>query len=71
MTLLRPQLRGLMVKLAVFYVLLSLPSLILVESTILIFEFQQFMTGVESGRLARAAERGASELAAQWQAAPS
>ena len=40
---LRPQLRGLIFKLAVFYVLLSLPSLILVESAILIFEFNGFM----------------------------
>ena len=55
-----------MVKLAVFYMLLSLPSLILVESTILIFEFQQFMAGVESGRLAQAGERGAAELASFW-----
>jgi signal transduction histidine kinase len=63
---LRPQLRGLMFKLALFYMLLSFPVLILVESTILIFEFQQFMGGVESGRLARATERGANELAAYW-----
>ena len=34
---LRPQLSGLIFKLALFYVLLSLPSLVLVESAILIF----------------------------------
>ncbi|MEP7042626.1 MAG: sensor histidine kinase [Dokdonella sp.] len=66
MTPLRLQLRGLMFKLALFYMLLSLPTLILVESTILIFEFQEFMAGVESGRLAHASERGAAELAGYW-----
>lgn len=63
MTQLRPQLRGLMSKLALFYMLLSLPSLVLVESTILIFEFKEFMAGVEQGRLRDAAERGAASLA--------
>lgn len=63
---LRPRLRGLMFKLAVFYMLLSLPTLILVESTILIFEFQQFMAGVEEGRLERSSEHGATELARFW-----
>ena len=46
---LRPQLRGLIFKLTLFYVLLSLPSLILVESAILIFEFEEFMSGVDAG----------------------
>ena len=63
---LRPQLRGLIFKLALFYVLLSLPSLVLVESTILIFEFENFMSDVEHGSLLRACERGATELASTW-----
>jgi signal transduction histidine kinase len=66
MTVLRPQLRGLVSKLALFYVLLSLPTLLVVESAILIFEFGQFMRGVAEGSLDRAAEHGAAELASQW-----
>jgi signal transduction histidine kinase len=66
MTVLRPQLRGLVFKLALFYVLLSLPTLVVVESAILIHEFHQFMSGVTAGSLDRAIERGAGELAAQW-----
>lgn len=68
MSELRPRPGGLILKLALFYVLLSLPSLVLVESTILIFEFQQFMSGVEGGSLRRATVRGAKDLAARWQA---
>jgi signal transduction histidine kinase len=66
MTLLRPQLRGLVFKLGLFYVLLSLPTLVVVESVILIHEFHQFMSGIAGGSLDRAAEKGAAELAAQW-----
>jgi hypothetical protein len=63
---LRPQLRGLIFKLAVFYVLLSLPSLVLVESAILIFEFNEFMTDVEAGSLTRATTQAADDLASAW-----
>ena len=63
MTVLRPQLRGLVSKLALFYVLLSLPTLLVVESAILIFEFGQFMRGVADGSLDRAAENGAASFA--------
>jgi signal transduction histidine kinase len=66
MTILRPQLRGLVFKLALFYVLLSLPTLVVVESAILIYEFGHFMRGVSDGSLDRAAERGAADLGAQW-----
>jgi signal transduction histidine kinase len=66
MTVLRPQLRGLVSKLALFYVLLSLPTLVAVESVILIHEFRQFMGGLAGGSLDHAAERGASDLATQW-----
>ena len=68
---LRPQLRGLIFKLALFYVLLSLPSLVLVESAILIFEFEHFMHDIDgSGALLRASERGAHDLAQVWPTAP-
>lgn len=63
MTLFRPRLRGLVSKLALFYVLLSLPTLIVVESVILTFEFQRFVNGVDHGSLERAAEQGAADLA--------
>jgi signal transduction histidine kinase len=66
MTVLRPRLRGLVSRLALFYVLLSLPTLIVVESAILIYEFAHFMHGIADGRLDRAAEAGASELASRW-----
>lgn len=63
MTLLRPRLRGLVFKLALFYVLLSLPTLLLVESVLLVHEFRHFMDGVASGSLDRATELGARDLA--------
>src|SRR5439155_26994051 len=53
---LRPQLRVLIFKLAVFSVLLSLPCLVLVESGILVFEFGRFMAAVEGGALAQATQ---------------
>lgn len=65
---LRPQLRGLISKLTLFYVLLSLPCLVLVESAILIFEYESFSRGVEGGALVRATERAAAELASSWPA---
>lgn len=63
---LRPQLRGLIVKLALFYVLLSVPSLVLVESGILIFEFQELMAGVERGSLQRVSAHAATDLGEWW-----
>lgn len=66
MTVLRPRLRGLVSRLALFYVLLSLPTLILVESAILIYEFHHFRSGLESGSLHRAIEHGAVDLANLW-----
>lgn len=62
----RPHMRGLVFKLALFYVLLALPTLVVVEAVILIHEFRQFTTGIENGSLNQAADRGATELAAQW-----
>ena len=66
MTVLRPRLRGLVSKLALFYVLLSLPTLIVVESVILTYEFQRFVNGIDGGSLERAADKGAQELGTQW-----
>jgi len=61
-TLLRPRLRGLVVKLALFYALLSLPTLMLVEAVILTHEFQRTMHGLAEGSLERAATAGATDL---------
>jgi len=66
---LRPQLRGLISRLTLFYLLLSLPCLILVESAILIFEYETFVSSVESGSLVRATERAGTELASAWPSA--
>jgi signal transduction histidine kinase len=66
MTLLRPRLRGLVVKLALFYALLALPTLVLVEAVILSHEFQQMMRGLAEGSLERAATAGAGELVGRW-----
>ena len=63
---LRPQLRGLIFKLTFFYVLLSLPSLVLVETGILAWEFSDLMHDVEGGSLTRAAHSAADELAQTW-----
>ncbi|HSE12888.1 MAG TPA: hypothetical protein VLB69_09650, partial [Rudaea sp.] len=63
---LRPQLRGLISRLTLFYVLLSLPCLILVESAILIFEYESFISNVEAGSLLRATQRATAELEAAW-----
>jgi signal transduction histidine kinase len=68
MILPRPRLRGLVFKLALFYALLSLPTLVIVEATILLYEFHGFQSGLADGSLDRAAERGAIEMAAQWPA---
>lgn len=59
---LRPQWRGLVAKLTLFYVLLSVPCLVLMETGLLTFEFNRLMAGVEAGSLTRAAERAAADL---------
>ena len=63
---LRPQLSGLIFKLALFYVLLSLPCLIVVESGVLVFEFNRVMAAVDAGALTRATQAAAAELAHAW-----
>lgn len=66
MNVFRPRFRGLVSKLALFYALLSLPTLIIVEAVVLFYEFQRFTNGIEDGSLGRASQHGASELSAQW-----
>lgn len=63
---LRPQLRGLIFKLTLFYVLLSLPCLVLVETGILAWEFNDLMRDIEGGSLTRATHAAAAELARSW-----
>lgn len=62
----RRSLRGLVSKLALFYLLLALPTLLVVETVVMSWEFQGFLAGVKSGSLNRAAARGASELESLW-----
>jgi signal transduction histidine kinase len=66
MTVFRPRLHGLVSKLALFYVLLSLPTLVIVESAILSYEFHRFASGVKDSSLHRATQRGAQELDRYW-----
>lgn len=66
MNVFRPRFRGLVSKLALFYALLSLPTLVVVEGTILFYEFQRFTNGVQNGSLTQVAQRGASDLSSQW-----
>lgn len=63
---LRPQLRGLIAKLTLFYVLLSVPCLVLVETGLLTFEFNRLMASVEAGSLNTAAQTAAQDLARNW-----
>lgn len=58
--------RSLVFKLAVFYMLLSLPSLLLVESTTLVYEYRELMTRVDEGALLDAANPAARSLATIW-----
>ncbi|MCG8465344.1 MAG: HAMP domain-containing protein [Xanthomonadales bacterium] len=62
MTAFWPNMRGLIVKLAVFYLLLSIPILILVESTVLMVEFRHLMQEVEQGALRDTLAEGAGEI---------
>ncbi|MGB4859152.1 MAG: sensor histidine kinase [Dokdonella sp.] len=58
--------RSLVFKLAIFYMLLSLPSLLLVESTTLVYEYREVMTRVDDGALVDAANVAAQSLASTW-----
>ncbi len=58
--------RSLVFKLAVFYMLLSLPSLLLVESTTLVYEYSELMARVDEGALVDAANVASQSLATNW-----
>jgi signal transduction histidine kinase len=58
--------RGLTFKLALFYIALSLPTLLLVEWTVFAFEFRELMASVDRGRLAAATEAAANDLQRIW-----
>ncbi len=58
--------RSLVFKLAIFYMLLSLPSLLLVESTTLVYEYREVMARVDNGALIDAANIAAKSLSASW-----
>jgi signal transduction histidine kinase len=57
------RLRGLSAKLALFFVVLAFPALLLVESTIIAIEFGHFVRDVDAGALRRAAGVAAGDLA--------
>lgn len=58
--------RGLTLKLALFYIALSLPTLLLVEWTVFAFEFRELMAAVDRGRLAAATEAAVDDLQHVW-----
>jgi len=60
---LRGRLRGLSAKLALFFIALSFPALMLVESTIITLEFRHFVRDVDAGALRHAGEAAARDLA--------
>ncbi|UXI69446.1 HAMP domain-containing sensor histidine kinase [Tahibacter amnicola] len=65
-----PPLRGLTFKLAVFYIALSLPALVLIELTIVAFEFRELFAAVDAGRLATMAEHAAKDIGKHWRDPP-
>lgn len=66
----RPRLRGLIVRLAVYYLALALPALVLVESTVLWLEFREFLARADDGLLERSAQAKAASLARRLEADP-
>src|SRR5689334_1710779 len=66
MSLLSQGPRGLTFKLALFYIALSLPTLLLVEWTVFAFEFRELMGAVDRGRLAAATDVAADDLQRIW-----
>ncbi len=66
MILPRPRLHGLVIRLALFYALLAVPTLFIVKGAVLWFEFEGFKRGVETGNLDRALQDGARDLSEQW-----
>lgn len=67
MTQRRHPLQGLTFKLALFYVALSLPALVLVEWSIVAFEFHELFAAVDRGRLAQMTKSAADGIGRRWQ----
>lgn len=63
MSLLAAGRRGLTVKLALVFIGLSLATLVLVKWTVTGFESRELVAGIDAGRLARAADEAARDLA--------
>lgn len=64
MSRLFPNPRGLIVKLALFYLLLSFPILLLVQGSVLLIEFRHLKREVNDGALTQALSHGAEEIRA-------
>ncbi len=62
----RNVLQGLTFKLALFYLLLSVPALALIQWTIVSFEFHELFEAVDSGRMASMTQDAASEIGRRW-----
>lgn len=62
----RNVLQGLTFKLALFYLLLSVPALALIQWTIVSFEFHELFEAVDSGRMASMTQDAANEIGRYW-----
>lgn len=62
----RNPLQGLTFKLALFYLLLSVPALALIQWTIVTFEFHELFDAVDSGRLRGMTLDAADEIGRHW-----
>lgn len=62
----RHPLQGLTFKLALFYLLLSVPALALIQWTIVSFEFHELFEAVDSGRMAAMTRDAANEIGHRW-----
>ncbi len=56
--------RGLRWQLAIFYLLLSIPALLLIEHSIVAFEFQRCVRELDDGRVQRVLDREADQISA-------
>ncbi|HSX60453.1 MAG TPA: sensor histidine kinase [Tahibacter sp.] len=59
-------LQGLTLKLALFYLLLSVPALALIQWTIVSFEFHELFEAVDSGRMTSMTQDAAREMGRYW-----
>jgi signal transduction histidine kinase len=62
----RNPLQGLTFKLALFYLLLSVPALALIQWTIVSFEFHELFEAVDSGRMGAMTQDAANEIGRHW-----